>query len=232
MAAGLLLIGLINSLLLRPAPKVTVSDLSYHPAGFYAAETKDSFQGIKNRNKITFDEAGVIKQIQSRLPEVQAVRIELPFFSREPKVRLIVSPPAFKLSSNNQAYIIDSSGLAVAAAGSLPKIHGLLSVNDQSGYAAAVGKQVLSSQSVSFIEALIKQCQRAKVPISAINLPALPQEVDLRTADQPYFVKFYLSGDVNVQAGQFLAARQKFAQSNTTPAEYLDVRVSGKIFYK
>jgi hypothetical protein len=34
------------------------------------------------------------------------------------------------------------------------------------------------------------------------------------------------------QAGQFLATRNQFNDTNTQPAEYLDVRVPGKVFYK
>jgi len=232
LVVAFLLIGIVNSLLLNSTPKVSVSDTSYHPASYYLSQTKTSFQGFNNRNKVTFDEAGVTRQIQSHLPEVQSVHIELPFLSSDARVRLVISPPAFKLSGNNQVYIVDSSGLAVAKAASLPKIQKLLTVTDQSGYVVNIGRQVLSSQSVGFIEALANQCQRAKVPISSITLPALPQEVDIRTSDQPYFVKFYLGGDINIQAGQFLASRQKLAQSNTTPVEYLDVRVAGKVFYK
>jgi hypothetical protein len=63
-------------------------------------------------------------------------------------------------------------------------------------------------------------------------LPPKAQELDLRASDQSYYVKFYLGGDAMIQTGQYLAARQKFAQTKQQPGEYLDVRVSGKIFYK
>jgi hypothetical protein len=227
-----LLLGLVNSLLLSSSPKVSVTDFSYRPLSQYQAQVKAAFAGVKNRNKVTFDTQSVTKKIETDFPEVQAVQIELPFFSQEPRARLVVSPPAFKLTGVSQVYIIDSQGIAVAKASSLPKISDLVAVNDQSGFGLSIGKQALSSQSVGFIQALIRQCQRSKVKIASLTLPALPQEIDLRTADQPYFVKFYLGGDVDIETGQFLAARQKFAQSSITPAEYLDVRVAGKIFYK
>jgi hypothetical protein len=70
------------------------------------------------------------------------------------------------------------------------------------------------------------------VSVSSLTLPKTAQELDLRTKDRPYYVKFYLGGDALLQAGQFLATRRQFDTSNTQPAEYLDVRVEGKIFYK
>jgi cell division septal protein FtsQ len=228
----LLLAGLVNSLLLSTDPKVSVTDLTYRPQKTYQSSVKAAFAGFKNRNKITFDEQIVVAKIQSQFPEVEAVQVELPFISRQPRVRLVISPPAFKLVSNNRAYIIDSQGFAVATADSLPKFPGLVTLNDQSGFSVSAGRQVLSRQSVSFIRTLIEQSRRAKVPIASLSLPALPQELDLRTSDQPYFVKFYLGGDVDTETGQFLATRAKFIRDHTAPSEYLDVRVAGKIFYK
>ncbi|MGH7156635.1 MAG: hypothetical protein ACREGG_00760, partial [Candidatus Saccharimonadales bacterium] len=86
--------------------------------------------------------------------------------------------------------------------------------------------------SVGFINTVIAECKHSKVPISSLVLPTTPQELDLHTADQPYYVKFYLGGDVLNEAGQFLAARNHFAQTKQSPSQYLDVRVQGKIFYK
>jgi hypothetical protein len=228
----LLLAGVIYSLLLNAQPRVTVSGLSYHSLSTYQSQVAASFSGLKNRSKITFDERGVIAKIQHRFPEVQSAQIELPFFSQQPRVNLSVSPPAFKLSDGKQLYIMDAQGLAVARAADLPKLDKLVTITDQSGFEASVGKQLLSSESVSFINTVIVETQRAKVPIASLTLPPLAQEIDLRTVDQPYFVKFYLGGDALTQTGQFLAARQKFAQTHQTPADYLDVRIAGKIFYK
>ena len=227
----LVLSGLIYSLMLNAKPKLEVSDLSYRKAGEYQAGIDPLFGSLKNRNKLSFDQAGLIKQIQKKYPEIQSVQVELPFFSQQPKVWLNISKPAFKLSSSGSSYIVDSAGLAVAKSQSLPQLKNLLVLNDQSGYSAGLGKQILASQAVDFINSVITQAKRAKVPVSSLTLPPAAQELDLRTSDAPYYVKFYLGGDALTQSGQFLAARQKFAQS-APPAEYLDVRVSGKIFYK
>jgi hypothetical protein len=229
---NLLFAGLIYSLLLRPQPTILSTSWLYHPPAVYSSRINSVFGGIKNSNKITFDEQTTGAAIQKQFPEVQSVRIELPFFSQQPKVRLNISPPAFKLLSGNSLYIIDSQGRAVAPAADLPKLKKLVVLNDQSGYKAVLGQQILSSQAVDFIKTLIAQANHNKVPISSLTLPALAQELDLRTADQPYFVKFYLGGDADTQVGQFIATRQKLAQIHQTPGQYLDVRVPGKIFYK
>ncbi|MBX4201547.1 hypothetical protein KW803_01465 [Candidatus Saccharibacteria bacterium] len=229
---ALLLAGLVYSLVLKPQPKIIASDSSYHSRDVYRSQITPLFNGVGNRNKISFSETSVIEAIQKKFPEVQSARVELPFFSQEPKVWLNISPPAFRLVSSNQAYIVDTQGVAVAKAEDITNVKGLATLDDQSGFDNKVGSQVLSSQAVAFIDTVIAQTKKAKVPISTLTLPPLAQELDLRTADQPYYVKFYLGGDALTQSGQLLASRQKFSQTKQVPSQYLDVRVQGKIFYK
>jgi len=212
----LLFAGIVYSLVLKPQPEVTPTSLSYHSQAVYSRQVAAVFGGIKNGNKITFDEHSVSVAIQKRFPEVQSVRIELPFFSQRPKAWLNISP----------------QGTAVAMAADLPGLKGLIVLDDQSGYNVVLGQQILSSQSVSFIKTVIAQAAHNKVPISSLTLPPLALELDLRTSDQPYYVKFFLGGDADLQIGQMVAVRQKLAQTNQTPGQYLDVRVPGKIFYK
>ncbi|MBX4197408.1 hypothetical protein KW801_02530 [Candidatus Saccharibacteria bacterium] len=228
----LLLAGLVYSLLLSAQPKLIVRDKSYHSAAAYQKAIEPMFSSLANRNKLSFNENALIKQIQTQFPEVQSARVELPFFSQKPTVWLNISKPAFNLTSGSNSFVIDSAGLAVAKTQELPELKSLVSLNDQSGFPIGLGKQVLASEAVDFINKVIAQSKRAKVPISTLTLPTAAQELDLRTADAPYFVKFYLGGDALTQTGQFLAARQKLSQSGQTPSQYLDVRIAGKIFYK
>jgi cell division septal protein FtsQ len=228
----LLVFGLVYSLMLKAQPKISATDLSYHPLSVYTSQITPFFNSISDHNKITFNEGAVAASIQKQFPEVQTVRVELPFFSETPIVWLTISPPVFNLQSGGRSFIVDSQGIVVAKTTDLPKLKNLVNLTDQSGYPAVLGKQVLSSSSVDFINTVIKQAQHAKVPISTLSLPPLAQELDLRTSDAPYYVKFYLGGDALTQSGQFLASRQKFNQTHQAPSEYLDVRVSGKIFYK
>lgn len=220
------------TLLIKPHPAVVASDLSYRSLTVYESAAKQQFGSIKDRNKITFDETSMINNLKNQFPEISDVKVELPFFSQQPIVRLLVAPPRITLTSNGNSYIVASSGKIVGKTITLPKIKNLPSVSDQSGFVAQVGKQVLSSSSVNFISSLYAQCREAHVPVLSLTIPPAAQELDLRTNDQPYFVKFYLGGDISTQAGQFLAARAQFAKTSQTPSQYLDVRVSGKIFYK
>ncbi len=228
----LLLAGLVYSLLVKSTPQIQLNDTTYHSAADYQAVAAKQLGSLKNRNKITLNEQGVINALQNKFPEIASASLELPIFSETPIIHLTVAKPSFFLSNNGQDYIIDSEGVATNIAKNLPQVKNLTTLSDQSGFTARPGQQVLSAQSVSFINNLLVQTDRASVSVKSLVLPPQAEELDLRTTDQGYYVKFYLGGDPILQTGQFLAARHNFAQSGKQPAEYLDVRVPGKIFYK
>lgn len=220
------------SLLVQPHPRVQINSSSYRQPSTYQIEAAKDLTAIKNRTKISLDEQGIIKSLQIKFPEIINGTVELPLFSEQPTIHLNIAQPAFFLNSKASTYIISSEGVAVAKSTDLPSIKNLPVVIDQSGFEASGGKRILAASSISFIKTLIAECQHANVPISSLTIPPKAQEVDLRTSDRPYYTKFFLNTDALVQSGQFLAARHQFDTNNSQPAEYLDVRVQGKIFYK
>lgn len=227
-----LMLGLVYSLIIRPDPKISASSNVYRPASVYKQAVIKQFQLFKNRNKISLDDQGIVKDLRAQFPEISSASVELPLFGESPIVHLSIATPSFFLNSGHNLFVVDSEGYVVAPSISLPAVRNLLTLSDQSGFAAKPGQQAMSSANVSFINTVVAEAKRAKVPISSLTLPALAQEVDLRTSDRGYYIKFFLGGDVLQQTGQFLAARHKFDQTNTQPSQYLDVRVAGKIYYK
>lgn len=223
---------LVYSLIVKPSPRILVSDTSYRSVSAYQDAAANELRALKNRNKATLDEASIEANLIKKYPEITTVSVELPLLGQTPTVRLDISEPTFFLTSNGQTYIVDSQGRAAGLAIDLPQVKNLPTVADQSGFSTKSGKQVLSMGQVNFIKVLIAQTTRSKVPVQSLTLPALPAELDLRTPDRPYFVKFFLGGDALQQTGQYLAARHNFDQSGSQPGQYLDVRVTGKIFYK
>ena len=231
---GLLLIvaAIIFCTLLKTAPKVIVSDTSYHSKADYEAAAKVALKALRNHTKITLDRGGITNSLQKQFPELDSVRIEVPIISQIPTIRLSVAAPTFNFASGNNLFVVGSNGVVAAKSAQLSSSAKLPTLIDQSGFEAAPGKQVLGTNSIDFINTLIAQIKYAKVDIGSLTLPAAPQELDLRAAGSSYFVKFDLNGDALLQAGQYLAAKHKFDAEGKGPGQYLDVRIPGKIFYK
>ena len=227
-----ILLAVVYSLLVSPQPKVESNSTAYRPLTAYQQASSDLLNSFKNRNKVSLDEQGIADQLQTKFPEIITVSTELPLFGQQPLIHIRVAEPAVYLNSAGRTFIIDSQGRAVAEAYQLPQIKGLPTLNDQSGFAVTNGSRVLNAPTVTFIGQLIAQTKQAKIPLSSLVLPSAPQQLHIRIADQPYYVKFYLGGDPLQQIGQFIAARNRFNTTGVGPTEYLDVRVQGRVFYK
>lgn len=222
----------IYSLSVKPDPKVIASSNLYHSTSAYVIASKQYMSSFKDHNKLTFNQTGLVNRLQSQFPEIASASVELPLFGQRPIVRLNIATPKFILENQGTRYVVADNGVVVAEAMNFADDDSLPTVADQSGFSAQVGEAVLGANQVNFINQVVLQCQRAKVPISSLSLPAQAQELDLKTQDQHYQVKFYLGGDPLVETGQFLAARAQFARDHHSPSKYLDVRIAGKIFYK
>ncbi|MBX4188780.1 hypothetical protein KW792_01635, partial [Candidatus Saccharibacteria bacterium] len=229
---ALIFTGILYSMVIAPDPKLIVNSQAYHSQAEYQAYAKQLFSQLKNRNKITYDGQEITRAMKKKFPEIKSIDTELPLLSEKPALRIVVAKPSLKVLNNGTNYVVDSQGVVVAPARLVAGAKQLPQVVDQSGYNAQPGRPLLSASAVDFIETVLSQAKLAKVPVSSLALPPVAQEIDLKATDQAYYVKFYLGGDPLTQAGQYLAARANFAQTHQIPTQYLDVRVSGKIFYK
>lgn len=222
----------LYSLIISDEPSIAATSYKYRSSEIYKQAVEAELQSLNSRNKLTIDEQRIVENLQMLFPEILEGDVELPVISQKPIVYLTIAEPAFVLKSNGSSYIVASSGMVVGEASKFTQFINLPYVDDQSDFEIEVGQPAFSSESAMFIEDVWRNVDSANVEISSLVLPALPMELNLRTSDKPYFVKFDLSGDSSLQVGQFLAARQQFQKDGTTLADYLDVRVQGKIFYK
>ncbi|HEU5004832.1 MAG TPA: hypothetical protein VFT49_01970 [Candidatus Saccharimonadales bacterium] len=222
----------VYSLIVKPDPKVIVSSSIYRPASAYQSAAAVKLKSIKDRTKLSFDETSLVSDLKKEFPEISSADVELPIIGQKPIIHLTIATPKFLYRNQSQTYVLSSDGVLVANAASLSSAKSLPLIDDQSGYRAKLGQAAVSASEVDFIAQVVAQCQRAKVPIKSLVLPAAAQELDLKTSDKNYLVKFYIGGNATLQSGQFLAARHQFAAEHQDPAQYLDVRVAGKVFYK
>ncbi|MBX4199745.1 hypothetical protein KW789_02530 [Candidatus Saccharibacteria bacterium] len=225
-------VGLIYSLIVSPSATVQVSDTTYHSFDNYSDSAKHYLKAFKNRNKISFDEASIAKSYKQDYPEIDNVSVELPVFGEKPIINIRIAKPSFFLNSGGQIYLIDSNGKAIGYAKSFKVSSNLPTLSDKSNYPISIGKAVISTSDVRFTKSLLAESARVGVKLKDLTLPNVPAELDVTPAGKPYIVKFYLLGDARTQIGQFLAAMHEFDKTGKQPTQYLDVRVSGKIFYK
>lgn len=198
-----------------------------------AAQTLRS--SIFNHNKLTVDTSAVSHELLTKYPEIRTATVAIPLIGSRPVVYIQPYQPAFVLSTvSNQAFLIDETGRALAPTSQIANM-GELSVptlEDQSGLPVTRGQQALPEGTVQFTQQVTRILDAAKVHYQSLTLPAGTSELDVRISGVPYYVKFNLQGDARQQAGTFLAAKQRLEQDKTTPAQYIDVRVPERAYYK
>lgn len=240
LAFAAVLVSLLYCLSVDTNPKVllpsTPGSQGYlRPAGEYQKTAHELLSdSLTSRTKLSFNRQQLMAEMQARYPELAAVDVTLPLVSRRPVVALTPAMPALILSSGNNAYVVDNRGqvlMPVSAANGLDTAS-LPTIRDDSSIQPAVGKGVLSTAQVSFMLTLLAQLRAAHIGIQSLTLPAVPEELHLKATGSNYIVKFNLLEDARLQAGTYLAVKSKLEGDKVTPAEYIDVRVPERAYYK
>lgn len=190
---------------------------------------------MANNNKLTINTDAVATQLKQQFPEIHAVSISLPFIGRQPTIYIQPATPQLVLATPSGQFIIDSAGRALATADAgtqLPDKRPVPIVTDQSGLTFKKGDIALSSESVAFMTEIAGQLDAKQIKTETWTLPRAASELDVKVSGAPYFIKFNLQGTAKEQVGAFLAARQYLGGQGTTPGEYIDARVPGRVYYK
>lgn len=205
----------------------------------YQREAAKLFQSsLSNRNKFTVNAPAIEAALQAKFSELKDVSVALPILGHQPVVYVQPASPAIILAASNGTFVVDENGRALIKADVTTRLENFKvpTVTDQSGLQIQLGKQALSHSTTDFIQTVIGQLQAQHISIKAMTLPAASSELDVYVSGKSYFVKFNLQDTVssaaNVQAGTFLALQQYLHREQKTPSQYIDVRLSGRAYYK
>src|SRR5690606_27795741 len=102
----------------------------------------------------------------------------------------------------------------------------------QSGLQIEEGMPVLTKEDIDFINVIFAQLVADDQSVASATLPPIANELHIRLSGQKYFVKFNMEGDARYQVGAFLAVKQKLQADGRKPADYIDVRVEEKVYYR
>ncbi len=201
----------------------------------YEDQAGDIFaRSIFNRSKLLIDTDKVARELKAAFPELGEVSVILPLISRRPIIEVQPAKAALILAGSGGAYIVDQEGRAVIKANDVESSirDQLPVVQDQSDIPITRGKGVLSKEAVSFIWQFTGQLAQKQIPLQSLTLPATANELHARIEGKPYYIKLDIQGEGRLQAGTFIAVKERLEGDGLVPGEYLDVRVPEKAFYK
>lgn len=210
------------------------SNLLRETSDYQEEASKILNESIWNKNKFTINTDNFEEKMKQQFPELSQASITLPLIGKRPVVELISDKPELFLTSNNNVFVLNKKGKAIAKVGDIKnaKDLNLPTILDEASIKIETGKAALSEQDVTFITTLIKQLDSKNIKIESIALPPLASELRIRIVNENYYIKFNLLTDPLITVGQFLAVKKKLDSDGIKPSEYIDSRVEEKIFYK
>lgn len=225
---------------LNTNPKVSIIDVPgvslLRPSSDYQAGASQILSSsFLNRTKVTISTAGFQKKMLERFPELSDASLTLPLTGHRPLVELVPARPVFVLATQaGQQFVVDARGRAVVETKYVKGLDGLhlKTVVDESKLSVEAGKGILGKNDVDFITTILQQLSAKKIEVASLSLPAVPSEVRLKLKGVNYYAKFNMLGDAREQAGALIATLDKLKKDSVTPAEYIDVRVEERVYYK
>lgn len=242
LAIGIILIlfSVVDVLYVASTPKIIPitqdsNDSILQPKDVYAAAAHHYLgSSILNGNKLTVDTNGLASQLRKQFPELADASVTLPLVGNRPLVYVTPVAVSVLLQSNHSGtFLVDARGVAIkAAAGTQPKDVPL--VIDQTDTTIKAGGVAIPSDQVQFISNVYEELQLKGVPTAKLILAPAAYEIDVYPSGVGYYVKFNMhdSDQALEQVGAFLAVRKHLSTQGITPSSYIDVRLSGRAYYK
>ena len=236
-----LIVSTIKITSLSPEPKVmplasTASQVLLRPTTEYqqaaAGLLNDS---VWSKNKLTIDTGAISRRLRQHFPELASVNVTLPLLANRPIIYVKPVSPVLLLEAKSGTFVIDDGGKAISrykANSALKELH-LPILKDQSGLNIKLKQPAIPSDDIRFVSQVMAQLKNKQHAVESITLPPSANQLDIKLANQPFYIKFNLQDDdPRGQAGTFLATYELLKRKNVKPSSYIDVRVPGRAYYQ
>ncbi len=181
------------------------------------------------RLRFAMDVPGLEAYLAQTLPEVDHVeRVQMGNLGETDFV-LSMRRPVAGWNINSKQYYVDAKGIAFEQ--NYYAVPGV-QIIDNSGAQAEQGTAVASNRFLSFVGRVVAQAKARSLTVTQATLPKdTTRELDVTVAEMPSYIKLSIDRPAGEQVEDMARAVTYLKSQGRTP-EYIDVRVSGKAFYK
>ncbi len=194
-------------------------------------EALDSYYGARPAERLRFllNEQALLAHLQASRPEIKSVRIEPGDGIGNASVTLVSRQPIarWNLSGSNQ--YVDSDGIVFAR--NYYSDPGLQIV-DNSGIQASSNRLVASNRFLGFVGRVIAKSSANGLSVETVTIPTLTtRQIVLTLKGKKTQYKLSVDRSAGQQVEDIVHIDRYLAAKGLTPG-YVDVRISGKAFYK
>lgn len=221
---------------LNTKPHVVVEGTPYRsPSEYSAAVAKVYGNDIRNRIKPLLMTKNIEESVKQALPEASKVTVSTGFLGHQADVRIVSDEPiAIFTQPNTQDLIMSNHGRLLLSTVDNTKQHltNLPILQNQTGVEARAGEQFMRPDETKEFGRLIAQYGADKSkPI--FSLTTMPHEITAKeTGRGTYYARYILDDSIVLQYGALRATEKKLQEIGQNAAEYVDVRLADKAYYK
>lgn len=198
----------------------------------YISRTQADLGGWRSFSKLTFSADDYKKALQSEFPEAADITITVPLVGRDVEAFIQLDSFGMLLVNNGDNFIVSQRGRVLLKNPPSSIIKELPMVKDEAGLSPEPGVSILTRQEAAFIIDMYNLMKAAGVKPTEITLPPIPNEVHVKAEGIGYYIKYVLDRPANEEVGTYLALRDRLKKEGKVPAEYVDVRVDEKAYFK
>lgn len=190
---------------------------------------KEESGGAWRNNLLTFsgeETAERVKERDYRLKQVEIKRV----WPNSLRVIVAERAAALRWQTGDEVWVLDADGAVIASAESLPSK--LPIVVDSTGLPVKAGDKVVPERFVKFaadVNRLVPK--RGRVKIEELRVPETTSELYAKT-DKGYVLKFDTTRPASGEVEAMAKVLQEMARQGKSPAEYIDLRIEGKAYYR
>ena len=190
--------------------------------------TKLMNSSVVGKNIIFIDTNKLAGQYAEKNPQLGNIKIKKKFLNTI-EVSMVERQPSLIWKSGNTSYVLSEDGRAFSQweGGNTE----LSIVTDSTNLPVTLGQQVVPASFIAFARQLIAQLNAQNIAYDGISVPETTSEIYVKTK-AGYLLKFDSTRPVEDQIADLKAVLASLAKQKKKPNEYIDLRISGKVFYK
>jgi cell division septal protein FtsQ len=178
-------------------------------------------------NTITLNNGDLEERLLQEDPLLRSVEVRRKWFHTV-RVAAVLKQPSMGWASDNQKYLVDRDGTAI---GELPADSRLPVVQDGSNLPVKLGQRVASSRFVDYVGDLIPALKALGITPKAMDVKETTFDLHV-TTEKGYKLIMDTSRPVEEGTRDLKAVQALLTSQKKTPAEYIDLRIAGKAYYK
>lgn len=181
------------------------------------------------RFRISLDESALTAYISASHPEVKAAELRQPSGLASSRIELTMRKPVASWSVNGQNQYVDDDGTAFTVNYfASPDIQ----IVDNSGIDPASGAAVASTRFLGFVGHVVRLSDTLGYEPASVTIPpATTRQIDVSYKNINYPIKYTIDRSAGEQV-EDMSRAVKHLESRRISPKYLDVRVSGRAYYR